>query len=144
MEFTQKGETEAILPKNLFYEATDMTPKIHLDYTSGIFEISGISIPENAWDFFRPVINWLDNYLEYPQDKTVFKIFLEYFNSGSSKCLWDIFKKMEALGRKTCSVLIEWHFDKSDEDMHEAGEDFESILDIPFTFVEDKSTKGSQ
>ena len=138
MEVPEIGGREPHLVKNLFYEATGRTPRIHFDYSAGIFEISGKSIPENSFEFFRPVLYWLDNYIKFPLKNTVLKMSLEYFNTSSSKCFLDIFKKFESINRETSKVLIEWHYDEDDEDMLEAGEDYESILKIPFKFVENK------
>jgi hypothetical protein len=138
MEIQEKKEVTSDLIKNLFFDATSMTPKIDFDCNTGIFEMSGNSIPENSFEFFRPVLTWLDNYVNFPLEKTVLKFSIEYFNTSSSKCFLDIFKKLEAIQRGTGKVMIEWHYDKDDEDMLEAGEDYESILNIPFKFVENK------
>jgi hypothetical protein len=126
--------------KNLIYEATKKTPKILFDYESGVFEISGRSIPENAFEFFNPVLDWLDIYSSAPQEKTLFKVYLEYYNTSSSKYLLDIFKKFEIIYRRHPGVLIEWYYDSedddSDDDMLKAGTNFSSILRVPFVTKE--------
>ena len=47
----------------------------------------------------------------------IVQVQLEYFNTSSSKCLLDLFKKLEALD----SLSVHWYFDSDDEDMLEAG-----------------------
>lgn len=119
-------------------KGTPKTPTIELNVNSGVVEIKGRSIPENAIDFYRPIVEWLDNYSESPLDKTVVNIQLEYFNTSSSKCILDVFKKLENIYKRNGykGVVINWYYEEDDEDMLEAGEDYQSILKIPFDMVE--------
>lgn len=108
------------------------TPSIILEKT-GKLEISGKSIPENSLEFYRPVYEWLDEYSKAPATSTNVKINLEYFNTSSSKCLLDIFRKLETInlsGKGT--VKVSWHYDADDEDMMEAGEDYKALVKVPF------------
>ena len=70
-------------------KGTDDTPTIILDKESGIFEISGRSLPEDVTTFYEPVLNWLDEYQEEANPKTVFAFKLVYFNTASSKLILD-------------------------------------------------------
>jgi len=108
------------------------TPEIN--FKEGLIEISGRSIPENSIEFYKPMIEWLKEYVNEPI-KTEVNIKLEYFNTSSSKCLLDVFKKLEDINKKT-EVIINWCYEEDDEDMLEAGEDYESIIKIPFNMVE--------
>ena len=81
-------------------------------------------------DFYRPVLDWT-HCLEAETPLTVV-VQLEYFNTSSSKCLLDLFKRLET----SSEVSIKWHFDADDEDMLEAGEDYDHIVSVPFTFIE--------
>jgi hypothetical protein len=47
--------------------------------------------------------------------------------------LLDLFKRLENLSGK---VTINWYFEHDDEDMLEAGEDYEAIISIPFKMIE--------
>jgi hypothetical protein len=61
---------------------------------------------------------------------------LEYFNTSSSKCILDVFKKLEAINKGgQSSVVINWHYEEDDEDMSEAGEDYQAIINVPFKMV---------
>jgi hypothetical protein len=128
----------------LLYEATKKTPKIAFDHNSGVFEISGRSIPENAYEFFKPVLDWLDVYSLAPKEKTILKVYLEYYNTSSSKYYLDIFKKFEIIYKNNHEVLIEWYYeqDEEDDDMLKAGNDFGSIIRVPFTTKEYKFFKS--
>jgi len=115
---------------------TPKTPSIHFDPETGIIEIKGRSIPENSIEFYKPLVDWLDVYAETPSDKTTVNIQLEYFNTSSSKCILDVFKKLETVSKNNNAVIINWYYEEDDEDMLEAGEDYQSILRIPFKMIE--------
>ncbi len=122
--------------ETLTIEGTAKTPTIKFDSAAGVIEIKGRSIPENSIEFYKPLIDWLDKYSFKPQGNTVVNIQLEYFNTSSSKCILDVFKKLEAINKSGNSkVIINWHYEEDDEDMSEAGEDYQAIINIPFTMV---------
>jgi len=116
-------------------KGTDDTPTIILDKDNGIFEISGRSLPEDVTTFYEPVLSWLDEYQEDPNEKTVFAFKLVYFNTASSKLILDILMKLEEMHENGNQVLIKWFFPEDDEDMEEAGEEYADIVDVPFEQV---------
>lgn len=61
---------------------------------------------------------------------------MEYFNTSSSKCLYDILKEIKYLSDQGKEVNVRWYYEQDDEDMMEAGEDYSDLLDLPFVFVE--------
>ncbi len=118
-------------------QGTAKTPSIVFDPNEGRLEIKGRSIPENAIDFFKTLVDWLDEYAKNPKEMTEANIQLEYFNTSSSKCILDIFKKLESINKQEGkNVVINWYYEEDDEDMLEAGEDYQSILKIPFKMIE--------
>jgi hypothetical protein len=122
--------------KPIIIEGTTKTPTIKFDADNGVFEIKGRSIPENSVEFYKPLVDWLENYKESPLEKTKVDIRLEYFNTSSSKCILDVFKKLEAIHKSKNDVEVNWYYEEDDEDMLEAGEDYESIIRIPFKMIE--------
>ena len=120
----------------IIIEGTPKTPSIKFDAKDGVFEIKGRSIPENSVEFYKPLNEWLDQYMQTPLDKTVVNIRLEYFNTSSSKCILDVFKRLEAIHRSKHDVVINWFYEEDDEDMLEAGEDYDSIIKVPFKMIE--------
>jgi hypothetical protein len=48
----------------------------------------------------------------------------------------DVFKKLETIHKVNQGVTINWFYDEDDEDMLEAGQDYESIIRIPFKMIE--------
>jgi hypothetical protein len=61
---------------------------------------------------------------------------LEYFNTSSSKCILDLFKKLEAISGSKTKVVVNWFFEEDDEDMEEAGQDYQAIISLPFNIIE--------
>lgn len=120
----------------IIIEGTPKTPSIKFDSKDGVFEIKGRSIPENSVEFYKPLNEWLDQYMQTPLEKTVVNIRLEYFNTSSSKCILDVFKRLEAIHRSKHDVEINWFYEEDDEDMLEAGEDYDSIIKVPFKMIE--------
>lgn len=114
-------------------EGTPKTPSVVFDTAGGSLEIKGRSIPENSIEFYKPLIDWIESYSKSPQGKTVVNIQLEYFNTSSSKCILDLFKKLEAIDKE---ITINWYYEEDDEDMLEAGEDYDAIINIPFKMIE--------
>lgn len=109
---------------NLNIEATKYTPKITLDASKGIIEMVGKSYPENTFEFYAPMMDWVEEYFSTsPQDKTVVNLEITYFNSSSSKLFFDFFDLIEENSAKH-DVEINWIFDKENESAEEAGEDF--------------------
>ena len=122
--------------ESIFIEGTLKTPMVKFDGKTGIVEIKGRSIPENSIEFYKPLVDWLEEYAKKPLDKTQVNVQLEYFNTSSSKCILDVFKKLEAIHKAKHDVVINWYYEEDDEDMLEAGEDYESIIRVPFKMIE--------
>jgi hypothetical protein len=122
--------------ESISIEGTPKTPTVNFDAATGKIEVKGRSIPENSIEFYRPLVEWLEEYSKNPQELTNVNIQLEYFNTSSSKCILDVFKKLEAIKKAKNEVIINWYYEEDDEDMLEAGEDYESIIRIPFKMIE--------
>jgi len=122
--------------KPLTIEGSPKTPYINFDVDKGVLEVKGRSIPENSIEFYKPLVDWLDDYATSPLKLTTVNVQLEYFNTSSSKCILDVFKKLEAIHNARNEVVINWYYEEDDEDMLEAGEDYESIIRVPFKMIE--------
>jgi hypothetical protein len=106
------------------------TPSILLDSENGIIELSGRSLPEDTIHFYRPVLNWVDEFLLNPKPKTEILIKLEYFNTATSKVLLNLLSRF----KKSENVIVRWYYYEEDEDMLESGKEFEELVNLPFSF----------
>jgi hypothetical protein len=122
--------------ESLIIEGTTKTPDVNFNAEKGLLEVKGRSIPENSIEFYKPLVDWLEEYAQNPLAKSQVNVHLEYFNTSSSKCILDVFKKLEAIHKNKYDVQINWYYEEDDEDMLEAGEDYESIIRVPFKMIE--------
>jgi SiaC family regulatory phosphoprotein len=114
----------------LHLEGTEDTPKIILDKSNKIFEISGRSLPEDSAGFYKPVLEWIGDYSKQPNPATEFAFKLEYFNTSSSKLILDVLSDLEDIK----GMKIDWYYHEDDEDMEEAGKEFSELVEIPFEY----------
>lgn len=121
--------------KDLIINGEAKTPTIKFDFQNGNLLISGRSIPENSVEFYEPVISWLDEYKTSSGNELAIDIKLEYFNTSSSKCILDLFKKLEELKDASKEINIKWYYEEDDEDMEEAGQDFQAIINVPMELI---------
>ena len=109
--------------EKLTIEATKYTPAIDLD-PSGVISIVGKSYPENTFEFYAPVMEWVENYFENEAaEKTVVNMEIIYFNSSSSKLFFDFFDLLEEYSEDH-EIEVNWIYDEENESAEEAGEDF--------------------
>ena len=123
----------------LNYEASGLNPGIKLNNETAEFRFSGKSCPENVVEFYEPIIEWLDEYKENPLDKTVVEFNLEYYNTASSKILFIIMQKFEAIKEQGKEVLIKWYYPEDDEALEEAGEEYDDLIEVDFELIATES-----
>ncbi len=121
--------------EKLVLEGSAKTPEVVFDAEAGKLFLRGRSIPENSIEFYKPLNDWIDNYALNPCASTYVDVKLEYFNTSSSKCILDIFKKLERINDSS-EIVVNWFFETDDEDMEEAGEDYQAIIKLPFKMIE--------
>ena len=80
--------------------STPQTPFINFDGDRGLIEFSGRSTPEDTISYYKPLLDWIEEYGQEPQPNTTLNIKLEYFNTSSSKCILDVLKKVEMISKE--------------------------------------------
>lgn len=118
----------------LYIKGTDDTPEVLIDPVKGIIKFIGRSLPEDPKGFYAPVKDHLNRYVLNPPkgSRVVFKF--EYFNTASSKIIMELIDTSKQIADKDDSTIIEWHYLEDDDDMREAGEDFEEITEVRFEY----------
>jgi len=117
--------------KDLLIKETEKTPSVSLN-SKGILKIEGRSIPEDAASFFKPILEWTKDFTS--EDVRV-DIKLEYFNTSSSKFILEMLRAIEQK-QKGIKIVVNWFYEEGDLDVLESGQYFESILGIPFKYIE--------
>jgi hypothetical protein len=118
------------MEKVIIQEESKNSPGIIYYTDTNILELSGRSIAENPEIIFRRLDEWIS--LHFEKDKTLTaNIQLEYINSGSSKYLYEILKRLTGFSRTGHNVKIKWLYEEDDEAMLELGEHYRDTAGIP-------------
>jgi hypothetical protein len=116
--------------ENLLIEGSGSLPSVEFN-TNGILKLFGRALPENAHNFFSPLITWVK---EFSIDELKIEINLEYFNTAVSKQLYDLLKAVESNTRLK-KINLKWFYEEGDDEILEAGEIYEELLPrIKFTY----------
>lgn len=116
-------------------EKTQKTPEILFDSEKGLFKIHGAIFPENSAKFFTPLFNYAKDYLTNPQQESTLELYIYYFNTASSKQIYEFIKLFDS-NKKSTKVTVNWLFDEDDEDMEETGEEYNTFFtELPFNFL---------
>lgn len=122
--------------EHLKIEGTKQSPFVDFNAENGKLELSGRSIPENSFEFYNPLLEWLMEYAKNPKEETVLKVYLEYFNTSSSKYILEVLKKLKEVIKGGGAVRVDWCYDEDDEEMMETGEDYEDVTGLEFEYHE--------
>jgi len=115
---------------------SDFTPKVLFNWDSGKLSIVGNSMPEDARSFYKPLVQWIENYGQTSPKSVSITIFLKYFNSSSTKQFLKIFYAIEDIKEQGASAEIIWQTVANDTMLKEKGQDFIGLIEVPFTFQE--------
>ncbi|MDD2550788.1 MAG: DUF1987 domain-containing protein [Bacteroidales bacterium] len=121
--------------KSLNIKGTQETPHVIFDKESGVFSMSGKSLPEDVKEFYLPIIEWVAEYAQTPNKETKFTVKMDYFNTASSKMILEVFELFKEIHDKGFTVVVDWYYQEDDEDMHDAGEDYADIVEVPFKLI---------
>ncbi len=118
-------------------EATDYLPKVTLSQTEGILFISGKSYPQNADQFYIPIISKINDYLKNPHVTTTINLEIEYFQTTSQRYLLQILVMfVQKIPQK--DLVFNWWYSDEDGDEDDyifAGKEIEKILNAKFNFI---------
>jgi hypothetical protein len=118
-----------------YLEATKMTPEVVLDPQNKVFSISGSSRPENPMQFYKPIFDWITEYIENSSDRFTFEVKMSYFNTSTSKILLDLFELFELLAEEK-DIHVIWYHESDDDEMQEAGEELLDLVEISYEIKE--------
>lgn len=124
--------------KNLKIDTIDdghLTPVIDFNAETGICEISGESYSEDSYDFYSPVIKWLEEYVTSEKRDLTINMKLSYYDTKSSKSYFKIFRILKSYASKGGEVTINWYYKTNDTDTIEDVEDFMIITGMQINLV---------
>jgi len=118
-------------------EGTEKFPEIQLK--NGLVSISGRSIPEDPKKEYKTILQWVKDYVQNPAQHTEVRIMIEYSDTGSTKCIFDVLKVL-AVCRNTnhkIEMVFNWVYEKGDGEIVELGEFMESKLNVMFNYIQE-------
>ena len=120
---------------DLQIEPTKNTPLIDF-FSSGKLIFAGSAYPENANEFFEPLIEWI---VALQTEAVDFDLIIEYINTAAAKKLMELLQKLQ-LNKNIQICQVNWFYQKWDEDGLETGQILsDSLPGIKFDFVEYES-----
>lgn len=119
---------------------TEYSPSVIYNPSTKQFVFAGESRPENCGKFYEPIIDWITKHIVAGEQKDLPLFFIfkfDYFNSTSARYIIKILQTVKELAKqKQNTIKVEWHYEKLDEDMLEAGKEFSEAVDIAFSYKE--------
>ena len=101
--------------EKIFLEPTKVTPLVNFDPNAGVLELKGRSSPENSIQFYAKIIEGLDEFVNSGDGEFTANFAFEYFNTSSSKCLFDVFKRLSKIEASGKSLTINWYYEEDDD-----------------------------
>lgn len=99
-------------------------PTVSFNAKTGICQISGESFLEDTVEFYRPLVDWIEEYITNIKGPIALIIKLTYFNTSTSRSILDILNLMRDYEESGGEVVVNWHYDENDIDMEEDIDDY--------------------
>ena len=108
---------------DIYIERTATSPEVDFNFSTHKLSLTGEAYPENAYEFFQPILEGLEKYLHATQDENIeFNFYLTYFNSAATKMLYTMFEILNDASIKGNQVMLNWYHDEEDDTSLEFGE----------------------
>ncbi len=121
---------------------TKYTPGVEFSAKDSTLLLRGVSRPENAVEFYQPIVDWLRAFMEVANSGTALNrrltiaLDLQYFNSVSAKYLTNLVMLAKEGLSKSVAFQVQWYYNLLDDESREWGEDMQSIAGLEFQFIE--------
>lgn len=119
----------------LYIAATDETPEVNFSLLTGNSFMVGRSLPENAHEFYRPIIHWVNTNGIRIDKPSELELRFDYFNSSSGRFLFELLSVLERNPKRGLMTVV-WAVESGDELMIEKGRELMSLLDLNFEIRE--------
>lgn len=121
--------------QDLNIPGTQSTPAIESEWMSGRLRMSGNSYPENSYEFFAPILDWVGRYLAETDRPLRLDLGLLYMNTSSVKAMMDIFDLLEEYHAAARELKVDWYYDPRNERVMEMAEEFREDYGFPFNIL---------
>jgi Domain of unknown function (DUF1987). len=122
--------------ERLFIKETKSTPLVDFNASDHTLVIKGQSYPEDSFAFFKPLLEWLKDYLSNKVGEEVcLQVTLSYTNTSSSKCIMMILDLLEEAYERGVLTKLEWTCNEHNEYEQECAEEFKEDYTFPFEII---------
>lgn len=126
------------MTNTLYISETLISPQVEFNPAEKVFSISGKLLTSTPESFFKPVLDWLEDFR--PNEKVEFHFGIECSDVYCAKRLLFVLYKLRNMVQSGSKVRVHWHYEFHNYDMREIGEDFAMMInEIPFHFSERKA-----
>lgn len=109
---------------DLIIKETKESLGIHLNARDGKISLTGNSYPENTFELYKPMMEWVEEYFNgNAQEHTRVDMEIIYFNSSSSRLLYEFFDILNE-ARDRYGIEVNWIYEEENDSAEEMGEDF--------------------
>ncbi len=109
---------------------------LEVNCSEGKIDMKGNSIVPNAQSFFKPVFDWVDEYVKKPAKNTKVTLRFDYIDTASVQAVFDLLKALKEVEVEGNSLVVDWHFEFDDPELLEVGEIMEARLGVKFNYIE--------
>jgi hypothetical protein len=114
---------------------TRTTPRVLFVPETRTLTLQGESYPENSFQFFEPILSWVDDYLAQGHEAITIAVDMPYMNSSSTKCMLDLLDRFEDAYRRGQPILMHWSYDPENGRALDLAEEFREEVTFPFETV---------
>jgi hypothetical protein len=119
--------------KDFIFPQKNGFPEVKGYWDQGCIELKGDANPENIFDMFIPMNQWIFKYLTENNNPLTIHFKLTYINNSFSLGILDLVRQIDA--KYTEKVIAKWYYEENDEDIYEEGDDLKSVAHFPFELI---------
>ncbi len=109
---------------NLYIPPTPSSPEVDFKFDENALSLRGESYPENAAAFYGDILRQLESYLSSRSGQKIsIGIALAYFNSSSTKMLFNMVGLLSDAAEAGNAVVLNWFHDADDDTIFEFGQE---------------------
>ena len=108
---------------DLYIAATADAPEVDFRFSANTLSLKGESYPENAAAFYADVISRTQAFLTNSAGPVTVDVALAYFNSSSTKMLFNLFDALNEAAERGVKVVLNWYHDAEDDTIQEFGQE---------------------
>lgn len=111
------------------------TPAVNVFNDDNLIVVSGTSRLEDPSILYQELAEIYEECMQTFKEKITLDFNFDYINTSSSKWLFHILKNLQVKYSDKIKIIVNWYYEEDDEVIQEAGEVFESLLEIPFNLL---------